>query len=178
MNRHEWHRVEEVYHCVLASSPERRAAVLEESCSGDAELRREVESLLAARESAGDFLSPEDLPAHIADLGSASLVGSRLGHYEILGAIGAGAMGEVYRARDASLSRDVALKILPAHFTHDRARVARFQLEAKAASALNHPNIVTIYEIGQAGGTWFIAAELIEGVTLRERLRGGKLPLE
>lgn len=87
-------------------------------------------------------------------------------------------MGEVYRARDLRLGREVALKILPPHLTRDPARVVRFQLEAKAASSLNHVNIVTIYEIGQAAETWFIAAELIEGVTLRERLSQGKLTLE
>ena len=87
-------------------------------------------------------------------------------------------MGVVYRARDSRLGRQLALKILPPHFPRNVARVARFQVEAKAASALNHPNIITIYEIGEDGETWFIAAELIEGVTLRERLKGGKVPLE
>lgn len=86
-------------------------------------------------------------------------------------------MGVVYRARDTRLSREVALKVLPAHFTRNVAHVARFRVEARTASALNHPNIVTIYEIGEDNGISFIATELIEGVTLRQRLRDGKIPL-
>src|ERR1043166_8531741 len=93
--------------------------------------------------------------------------GAHLGPYEILAPLGAGSMGEVYRVRDSRLGREVALKILPRHLTSDPARVARFQAEARAASALNHPNTVTIYEIGKAAGTWFIGAELIDGVTVR-----------
>jgi Tol biopolymer transport system component len=178
MNSDRWRRVEEVYDAVLTLPPERRAAVLEELCAADAELRREVESLLAARDRAGDFLSPGNLLGHIASVtadGGLPEIGSRLGDYEIRASIGAGAMGEVYRARDTRLDRDVALKVLPSHVVHDSGRIARFRLEAKAASALNHPNIVTIYEIGRAGGTWYIAAELVEGVTLRERISAGRL---
>jgi tetratricopeptide (TPR) repeat protein len=181
MDSERWKRVERVYYSVLACPSERRAAVLEESCSGDPDLLHELISLLEAREQAGSFLSPEELHNHIEELDSepaASPVGSTLGSYQILAGVGAGSMGEVYRARDSRLERQVALKILPAHFTHDAGRVARLRLEAQAASALNHPNIVTIYEIGQTGGTWFIAEELIEGVTLRERLATGKLPLK
>ena len=94
--------------------------------------------------------------------------GTRLGSYEILGPIGAGGMGEVYRARDTKLSRDVAIKVLPHELAGDAERLARFEKEARTASALNHPNIVTIYEIGQVDGTSFIAMELVEGKTLRE----------
>ena len=103
-------------------------------------------------------------------------MGQTLGHYDILSAIGAGAMGEVYLARDTRLDRQVALKVLPARFTRSSERVARFRREAKAASALNHPNIITIYDIGKIGDTWFIAAELIQGVTLRERLKALPFP--
>jgi len=142
-------------------------------------MRREVESLLEAREQAGSFLSASHSQGHIAELvPEPSLVGQTLGHYDILSAIGAGAMGEVYLARDTRLDRQVALKILPARFTRSSGRVARFRREAKAASALNHPNIITIYEIGQIGDTWFIAAELIQGVTLRERLAAGRTELQ
>ena len=141
-------------------------------------MRREVESLLEAREEAGSFLSPSHLEGQLKQLVSEpSLVGQTLSHYHILSAIGAGAMGEVYLARDTRLDRQVALKILPAQFTRSSERVARFRREAKAASALNHPNIITIYEIGQIGDIWFIAAELIEGVTLRERLAAGRMEL-
>jgi Tol biopolymer transport system component len=172
-----WRRVEEVYYEVSSCPPDRWAGLLDQSCSGDAELRREVESLLAARHEAGDFLS--ELFHQATRLGSAApAVGSKIGDYEILGPIGAGAMGEVFRARDTRLGRDVALKVLHAHLTYDEARVMRFQAEARAAATLNHPNIVTIYDVGQSAGTWFIASELIQGVTLRDRLRAAKLSPE
>ncbi len=104
--------------------------------------------------------------------------GTRLGAYEILGPIGAGGMGEVYRARDTKLSRDVAIKVLPRELAGDTERLARFEREARLASALNHPNLVTIYEIGQVGGTSFIAMELVEGKTLRELVTAGPLALK
>ncbi|MBV8841720.1 MAG: serine/threonine-protein kinase [Bryobacterales bacterium] len=180
MDAERWARVERLYLRVLDAPPERRTAVLEESCSDDPELLQELESLLEAREQAGPFLSPEQLCRQIEKLGAESTVpgvGSTLGPYRLLAEIGSGAMGEVYRAWDSRLDRPLAVKLLPAAFTHDAERIARFQREAKAASALNHPNIVTIYEIGQVEETWFIAEELIEGVTLRERLSGGPLPV-
>ena len=174
-------RVEQIYLRVVDSPPERRSALLEESCSDDPELLREVESLLEAREEAGSFLSPDQLCSHIEKLGcnaAVAAVGSTLGPYRILAEIGSGAMGDVYRARDSRLDRELALKVLPSAFTNDAERVARFRREAKAASGLNHLNIVTIYEIGQVDEIWFIAQELIEGVTLRERLSSGKLPMQ
>src|SRR5689334_7342047 len=174
-------RVERLYLRVLDSPPERRSALLEESCSDDPELLHEVESLLEAREEAGSFLSPDQLCSHVGKLGSESAalaVGSTLGPYRIIAEIGSGAMGDVYRARDSRLDRDLALKVLPSAFTNDAERVARFRREAKAASGLNHPNIVTIYEIGQIDETWFIAEELIEGVTLRERLSSGRVSVQ
>jgi predicted ATPase/serine/threonine protein kinase len=103
--------------------------------------------------------------------------GTKLGPYEIIGPIGAGGMGEIYRARDARLGRSVAVKILPSEFSSDSDRLHRFEQEARSASALNHPNIVTIYELGRDGATRYIAMELIEGKTLRELLRGGLLPI-
>lgn len=104
-------------------------------------------------------------------------LGTKLGPYEIVAPIGAGGMGEVYRARDARLGRSVAIKILPVTFATDSDRLQRFEREARSASALNHPNIVTIYELGQDGSTHYIAMELIEGKTLRELLAGGLLPI-
>ncbi|HMV47206.1 MAG TPA: protein kinase, partial [Blastocatellia bacterium] len=95
----------------------------------------------------------------------------RISHYRILEKLGAGGMGEVYLAEDGKLGRKLALKILPAAFTQDPARVARFQQEARAASALNHPNIITIYEVGEEAGVHFIAAEYIAGQTLRQHLQ-------
>src|SRR5262245_7202949 len=103
--------------------------------------------------------------------------GARLGPYEVLVPIGAGGMGEVYRARDARLSRSVALKVLPESLSAEKTRLQRFEKEARAASALNHPNIVTIYEVGSSDGISYIAMELVEGRTLRELLRTGALPL-
>jgi Tol biopolymer transport system component len=103
--------------------------------------------------------------------------GTRLGSYEVLAPLGAGGMGEVYRARDARLSREVALKVLPEEVSADRDRLARFEQEARSASALNHPNIVTIYEVGQSGQTSYIAMELVEGRTLRELLAEGQVPV-
>ena len=181
MNPERWRRVEEVYNDVLSCPPEQCLALLEASCSGDVDLRREVESLLRARERAGEFLSPERIYGHIAELGSdaaPSLIGTSLGSYLVEEPIGAGGMGEVYRARDTRLDRSVALKVLSAHLTHDPSRVSRFQLEAKATSALNHTNILTVYEIGQDNGRWFIAAELVQGVTLRDKLSAGKIAVE
>ena len=180
MNSERWKQIEQVYYSVLASPPAHRTAVLDEACSDDHDMRREVESLLDAREQAESFLSSADLRSHIAELASEQHlpVGHKLGHYRIVSAIGSGAMGEVYLARDTSLDRQVALKILPARFTRDAERVARFRREAKMASALNHPNIITVYEIGETSETWFIAAEFIEGVTLRERLTAGRMDLQ
>src|SRR5215510_13099700 len=103
--------------------------------------------------------------------------GSRLGPYEVASPLGAGGMGEVYRARDARLHRDVALKVLPEAVASDASRLHRFEKEARSASALNHPNIVTIYDIGSADTVSYIAMELVEGKTLRELLFGGALSL-
>ncbi|MGA2157405.1 MAG: protein kinase [Bryobacteraceae bacterium] len=103
--------------------------------------------------------------------------GTRLGPYEILAPIGAGGMGEVYRAHDMRLQRDVALKILPAAFASDPDRVRRFEREGRAAAALNHPNIVAIYDVGSQDGVFYVVIELLEGDTLRERLAGPALPV-
>ncbi len=181
MDPEHWKRIERLYHSLLAYPSERRTAVLEQSCSDDPDLMRELKALLQAREEAGSFLSDRERFDCLANLGSKpmpSMEGSTLGPYRILTEIGVGAMGVVYRALDTRLDRQVALKILPAQYTQDSTRVARFRTEAKAASALNHPNIVTIYEIGQANGSWFIAEELIDGVTLRQQLALGGLPID
>src|SRR5215470_14380820 len=104
--------------------------------------------------------------------------GTQIGKYEILGPIGAGGMGEVFRARDRQLGREVAIKVLSGAFASDPARLRRFELEARSASALNHPNIVTIYEIGDANGVSYIAMEFVEGKTLRELLSSGRPPFK
>src|SRR5437773_2148036 len=102
--------------------------------------------------------------------------GTKLGPYEILSPLGAGGMGEVYRARDTRLGREVAIKVLPASFSQDSDRLRRFEQEARAASALNHPNILTIHDVGTQDGAPYAVAELLEGETLRERLDAGPLP--
>ncbi len=104
-------------------------------------------------------------------------VGARFDHFEVIAPLGAGGMGEVYLARDTRLDRRVALKLLPAEFTANRDRVRRFEQEAKAASSLNHPNIITVYEIGEADGTHFIAAEYVDGQMLRQRMKDDHLKL-
>src|SRR5262245_51520705 len=103
--------------------------------------------------------------------------GYRLGPYEVLSLLGTGGMGEVYRARDTRLERDVAIKVLPEEFATDRGRRSRFEREARAASSLEHPNIVTIHEIAESGGHYFLVMERIQGRTLRELLDSGALPI-
>jgi serine/threonine protein kinase len=105
-------------------------------------------------------------------------IGTKLGPYEILAAIGAGGMGEVYRARDAKLGRDVALKVLPEVFTRDAERMARFQREAKVLASLNHPNIASIYGLEDSGATHALVMELVEGPTLADRIKQGPIPID
>lgn len=166
-------QIEDLYHSALERDSAERVAFINDSCNGDEELRCEVESLLVSHEQAGDFI---EAPLHevtarlIADNQRRSMMGRSIGHYEIVELLGAGGMGEVYLARDKTLGRQLALKLLPDYFTRDDVRVRRFQQEARTASGLNHPNILTIYEISQIDGQHFIATEFIDGVTLRERL--------
>jgi eukaryotic-like serine/threonine-protein kinase len=174
-----WQQIARLFDEASELEPSGRAAWLDVSCAKDAELRREVEQMLAADEQANEFMNQ---PA--AELVAAQLVadqtllstGSQIAHFEILNPLGAGAMGEVYLARDTRLERQVALKLLPTRFTQDAGRLKRFARESRAASALNHPNIITVYEVGADGAHHFIAAEYVEGVTLRERLANGPLP--
>jgi hypothetical protein len=185
MTPERWRRVQEVFAGATEREPELRAAFLEEVCKDDADLRREVESLLASLGAAASgFLEspaidavPALSPADRA--GSRSLrKGTRLGPYEILGALGAGGMAEVYRAADSRLGREVAIKVLSAELSADPERLKRFEKEARSASALNHPNIVTIYEIGWEGGVSYIAMERVDGETLRELVTHGSLAIK
>jgi serine/threonine protein kinase len=180
MTPERWQQIEQLYHEALERPPNERAAWLASTCGEDAELRHEVELLLAANDQAEGFLTAPALQLAAQSLAAdekptqplSPAIGLQLKHYKILSRIGAGGMGEVYLARDTSLERRVALKLLPVKFTQDAERLQRFIREAKAASALNHPNIITIYEIGvvesERGQTHFIATEYIEGVTLRK----------
>ena len=169
-----WQEVERLFHAALERPAKQRAAFLESTCSGDVALREEVETLLLIDAQEDDAV--EALPSIVAagwaaQKQSRGLTGQVIGRYKILGALGAGGMGEVYLAEDATLSRKVALKLLPSQFTQDPDRLRRFAQEARTASALNHPNIITIYEIGEWGNSPFIATEYIEGETLREQMR-------
>src|SRR5215467_1992047 len=105
-------------------------------------------------------------------------IGTQLGSYEITALLGKGGMGEVYRARDTKLKREVAIKILPDEFSHDADRASRFQREAEVLACLNHPNIAAIYDLQEANGTRFLVLELVEGETLADRLRRGRIPVE
>jgi TolB-like protein/Flp pilus assembly protein TadD len=175
MTPERYKEVGQLYRAVLELAPEQRAAFLAEACGGDEALRQEVESLLgyeAQREGLIDQPALEVAARAMAAEPPPSLVSQQVAHYQILSLLGRGGMGEVYLARDTQLERPVALKVLPARFTQDAERLQRFVREAKAASALNHPNIITIYEIGKVGETHFMATEFIEGETLRQRMAG------
>jgi TolB-like protein/Tfp pilus assembly protein PilF len=163
-----WRRVEDLFHESLACPPESRAEFLDGACNGDSELRREVERLLAKEARAGRFLETPAVPGDP----SASLLGLQIGAYRILSPLGAGGMGEVYRANDGKLGRDVAIKTLPPEFARDPGRMARFRREARTLAALNHPNIGAIYGLEESREADYLILELVEGDTL-----AGPLPL-
>src|SRR5437773_7026488 len=177
MKPERWQQLDTLFHSVLERQPENRAAFLEEACSGDELLRKQVEALLVAHEKAGSFIENQAFEVEAQALAvqeakpkSESIVGQAIAHYRIIELLGAGGMGDVYLAQDVKLGRQVALKVLPAQLTEDGERLRRFEQEARAASALNHPNILTIYEIGHADSVRYIATEFIDGLTLREHL--------
>ena len=174
MTPERWQRVKEVLYATLEREPPARAGFLAEACAGDEPLRLEVEALLASHERAGDLLETPVAEAAVALLAwsqAESLAGRMVGPYKILSRLGGGGMGEVHLALDTRLGRQVALKLLPSHLTGDRDRLRRFQQEARAAAALNHPNVTHIYEIGETEGTHFIAMEYVEGQSLDVRMR-------
>ncbi len=174
-----WEKINELYDAALGCVPSQRGAFLAEACAGNEELRREVESLLVVSEREGILDSQAlGIAAQVlADEANQSLVGRKIGHFKILTLIGSGGMGEVYEALDVNLGRKVALKLLPQRYTQEQERVDRFKQEARAASALNHPNIITIFEIGEIDGLHFIATELIEGKTLRQLMAPDSIKL-
>jgi serine/threonine protein kinase len=172
--------IEEIFLAALDQEADQISTFLDTACEGDAVLRRDVEALLASDQRAGQFIerSTVGLATKIIENSQARLlVGQTIGHYEISKLIGTGGMGEVYLATDTVAGRRAALKFLPLRFTGDAERLKRFQQEAHAVVGLNHPNIVTVYEIGQDQSVHYIASELIEGETLRERLTRGPMPL-
>lgn len=176
MKPERWRQINDLFESAAERAPEERAAFLEEACHGDQNLRREVESLIACDERSENFIESPAVQVVLdllADDTAGATVGELIGHYRIESLIGVGGMGEVYLARDERLGRRVALKFLPKRLTSDKMQLSRFESEARAASALNHPNILTVYEIGTEGDRQFIATEFIEGVTLRASLADG-----
>ena len=180
----ERHRqIGELFDAALKLVPGRRHAFLDQACGEDPGLRREVESLLASHEQAGEFIATPALEvAAIAMDTNHSMMtlasGTHLGPYEILSLIGVGGMGEVYKASDTRLNRAVAVKVLPAHFSQNLEMKQRLEREARTIAGLNHPHICTLYDVGHQDGTDFLVMEFLEGETLAERLERGALPLE
>ncbi len=172
-------RSDEILQSALELAPEERTAFLDQACAGDEALRQKVESLLVAAQQMGGFM--EERMSRVAgelmvDEQVSATAGQMIGHYKIIGPLDKGGMGEVYLATDTRTGREVALKLLPALSVGDEQRVRRFQQEARSILALNHPNIVTIYEIGQTDSAHYIVTERITGETLRRRL--ARAPLE
>jgi eukaryotic-like serine/threonine-protein kinase len=173
-----YQQIDHIFQIALGLEPPKRAAYLDEACSGDEALRSQVESLITSDEGGLSFI---DQPAFemaarvLASDEPALSAGDRIDRYSVLSLLGSGGMGEVYLAHDEKLDRKIALKLLPIHFTRNQEGLRRFQHEARAASTLNHPNIITIHEIGQVEDRHYIATEFVDGETLRHRLK--RLPL-
>ena len=181
MQGERWRQVDKIFHDLIDQTPEQRASFLAQVCADDPSLKKEVEQLIDAYERSGSFL---DSPA--AAYGSLigpsdqdtvpvpSLVRESIAHFQILSLLGRGGMGEVWLAQDTRLGRKVAIKVLSAEFITQPRQVRRFVQEARAASALNHPNIITIFEIGdvqtRSGVTHYIVTEYVDGETLRQRI--------
>jgi eukaryotic-like serine/threonine-protein kinase len=179
MTPERWREVERIYLDALRQDPASRSTFVDSACAGDAALRQDVMSLLAAHRPGDRFFESGALAVAARDLADdmpAFARGHRLGAYELLTPIGAGGMGEVWKAKDPALHRDVAIKILPPAFAHDPERLRRFEQEARAAAMLAHPNILAVYAIGEERGAPYLVSELLDGSTLRERLRDGALP--
>src|SRR6476620_12428532 len=172
--------IEEIFYAALEQDSNNVARFVDTACEGDELLRRKVEALLASHQRAGSFIetSTVGIATRIIENEQADLlVGQTFGHYKISKRIGSGGMGEVYLATDVTAGRKAALKLLPTRFTGDAERLKRFQQDAHAVVGLNHPNILTVYEIGEDHSTHYIASELIEGETLRQYLARGRMEL-
>ncbi|HET9531158.1 MAG TPA: serine/threonine-protein kinase, partial [Blastocatellia bacterium] len=181
MNIERWQQINDIFQAAVELRPDERPAFLLDRCAGDDSLRLEIESLLAADDKASDFIETPALQATAKIMASSKpklLFGQIIGHYEVLELIGKGGMGEVYAARDIKLGRKAAIKLLPSNLTTDKQRVRRFLKEARAISALNHPNIIVAYEIISEGDSHFIVTEFVEGETLRQVMARRRLTLD
>jgi serine/threonine protein kinase len=177
---HDMQQLEDLFHEALELKAAERADFIERVRTSNSDLGAAVESLIAAHERPDaliDAVAYEAAAGVIAEVPPALVAGQLVGHYKIIKPLGKGGMGEVYLAGDTKLDRKVALKLLPAEFTNHKERLRRFVQEAKAASSLNHPNIITIHEIGEAGGAHFIATEFIEGQTLKQLMAHTRMAL-
>src|SRR5580658_1203737 len=169
MTPERWQQVRDVLEKALELAPGERSAFLDEACSSDPSLRREIETLLASGSDVrSSLLQSSTLRVTLTS-------GTKLGEYEIKSLLGWGGMGEVYRARDPRLGRDVAIKVLPSARSADSDRLRRFEQEARAAAALNHPNILDVHQMGTYEGAPYMVSELLEGETLREQIKRGPL---
>jgi serine/threonine-protein kinase len=180
MTTERWRLVERLFHEALNVAPDQRRVFLREACGGDAALQREVESLLAQASAASGFLtSPAaDAAATLMTNEHSAWIGRQIGVYRVVSLLGAGGMGEVYRATDTTLRRDVAIKVLPPMFTADADRLARFEREARTLATLNHPNVGAIYGLEEIDGLRALVLELVEGPTLADRIAKGPLPVK
>jgi Tol biopolymer transport system component len=171
MTPEHWQQIRDVLEKALELTPDERSAFLNQACSSDASLRQEVETLLASSPDVrSNFLQSSTLRVTLTS-------GTKLGDYEVKSLLGSGGMGEVYRARDSRLGRDVAIKVLPSLLSADSDRLRRFEQEARAAAALNHPNILAVFQMGTYEGAPYMVSELLEGEPLREPIRRGRLPV-
>src|SRR5438552_8154878 len=178
MTPERWQQVKQILQSALERNPAERSAFLSQACADDPALRSEVESLISSHDQAGDSIEAMAAEAATEVLGDEQpgpILGKHISHYQVLSRIGRGGMGEVFLAHDTSLGRKVALKLLRSDFTRNEDRLRRFRQEARAASALNHPNILTIHEIGHDGSLRFMATDYVEGETLRQHLSRDRL---
>jgi serine/threonine protein kinase len=179
MKPERWQQLKQIFQSALERDPAERSAFLNQACGGDAELRGEVESLISSHDEAGhsvEVMAAEAATKMLSDQ-ARSIEGKQIEHYQVLSRIGRGGMGEVFLAQDTKLNRKVALKLLRSDLTANEDRLRRFQQEAQAASSLNHPNILTIHEIGQDDALHFMATEYVEGETLREHISRARMSL-
>jgi eukaryotic-like serine/threonine-protein kinase len=171
MTPERWQQIRDLLERAMELTPEQRSDFLDRTCSSDSSLRQEVETLLASSpDIPSGFLQSSTLRVTLT-------LGTKVGDYEVKSLLGSGGMGEVYRARDSRLGRDVAIKVLPSFFSADSDRLRRFEQEARVAAALNHPNILAVFQMGTYQGAPYLVSELLEGETLREQIKRGRMTI-